>query len=100
MKEPLSPIISHRFCLNWIKVQDTFEMRVYGYLRDSPYASVACIASHDGRWWIGQSILKPFEAIYLGAKLEEAQSLLTEHTKTNLGSIRKILDSKPQPKIW
>ena len=99
----------NRFHIEWKKSQDPFEMRELGVVTQSVMKNgepvgwidvyVACISSHDGRNWTGQTINFPFSPCYLGDNQDECREVVSTYVKRNLWIVRKCA-SEIRVGVW
>ena len=101
-----------RFSIQWVKSQDPFEMREVGMIPqpssdpnlDSILGMnyklvVACLSSHDGRNWTGQTADAPFSPCYLGDNQDECREVVSTYVKHNLCTVRKCA-SEIKVGVW
>ena len=99
----------NRFHLEWKKSQDPFEMREIATIKESTFdwygkpatvnVTVACMASHDGRNWVGQTADSPFSPCYLGDNQDECREVISTYVKHNLCTVRKCA-SEIRVGVW
>ena len=98
----------NRFTITWVKSQDPFEMREIGtivpltpidYPKEPRVIVVACMSSHDGRNWTGQTADTPFNPCYLGDNQDECREVVSTYVKHNLCTVRKCA-SEIKTLVW
>jgi hypothetical protein len=95
----------NRFTITWVKSQDPFEMRELRCIVEpntglvSSTVVVACMSSHDGRNWTGQTADAPFNPCYLGDNQDECREAISTYVKHNLCSVRKCA-SEIKVGVW
>lgn len=90
-----------RFSIQWVKSQDPFEMREVGIVSTlaNDKLVVACMVSHDGRNWTGQTADAPFSPCYLGDNQDECREAISTYVEHNLGTVRKCA-SEIRVGVW
>jgi len=99
----------NRFAITWVKSQDPFEMREIGIITQPITKNgqpagwfdikVACMASHDGRNWVGQTADSPFSPCYLGDNQDECRGVVSYYISKNLCTVRKCA-SEIRVGVW
>jgi hypothetical protein len=60
---------------------------------------IACMSSHDGRNWTGQTSDAPFTPCYLGDNQDECREVISTYVKHNLFNVRKCA-SEIKVNVW